>query len=231
MTIWDTTFDTSGRPLVIAHRGGVSGPFENTLMAFNAAHRAGADVIETDISLTRDHVAVCRHDAGLAETTFAGLQETEPHVPRFSEAAKTHPAFYLDLKEVTLARKLALLDTIGASEARADWIAGIDSLDTAKVFAVHFPKLRQLALMTDRAQLSEFAQLRLGNWMRVHEPRVSSGLLAELRREGFRIMITCGGGSRPIGDIDAAGVKRLLAFSPDALIVNDPALVIDALKR
>src|SRR5262245_52566489 len=50
------------RPLVIAHRGGAAESTENTIDAFRLAVRLGADVIETDIRLTRDGVVVVYHD-------------------------------------------------------------------------------------------------------------------------------------------------------------------------
>jgi len=37
-------------------------------------------------------------------------------------------------------------------------------------------------------------------------------------------MITCGGGARTTGAIDAAGVARLVALAPDGIILDDPRL-------
>ena len=55
--------------LVVAHRGASSTEPENTLAAFEAALRAGADVIELDVRLTADGVPVVLHDADVAATT------------------------------------------------------------------------------------------------------------------------------------------------------------------
>ena len=56
-------------PWVIAHRG-FSGQFpENTLAAFGAAVEVGADMIELDVSLSRDRVPVVIHDETLDRTT------------------------------------------------------------------------------------------------------------------------------------------------------------------
>jgi glycerophosphoryl diester phosphodiesterase len=57
------------RPLVIAHRGVPVRAPENTLASFRLALEAGADVIETDLRLTRDGAIVCLHDATLDRTT------------------------------------------------------------------------------------------------------------------------------------------------------------------
>ncbi|MGA9768520.1 MAG: glycerophosphodiester phosphodiesterase [Blastocatellia bacterium] len=52
----------TGKPLVIAHRGGAMESTENTIAAFERAARIGAAGIETDIRLTRDGVVVVYHD-------------------------------------------------------------------------------------------------------------------------------------------------------------------------
>jgi glycerophosphoryl diester phosphodiesterase len=57
------------RPLVIAHRGGAGLWPENTLYAFEQAAALGADVIETDVRLTKDGALVLFHDDSVARTT------------------------------------------------------------------------------------------------------------------------------------------------------------------
>jgi len=53
------------RPLVIAHRGSSGERPENTLPAFERAIEQSADMIETDLHLSRDGVVVIHHDAEL----------------------------------------------------------------------------------------------------------------------------------------------------------------------
>ena len=59
----------SAYPLVVAHRGASAAYPENTLRAFQGAVEAGADVIETDVRLTADGVAVVLHDADVSRCT------------------------------------------------------------------------------------------------------------------------------------------------------------------
>ncbi|WP_211290953.1 glycerophosphodiester phosphodiesterase [Kineococcus xinjiangensis] len=56
-------------PLVIAHRGYSSVAPENTLAAFEAALRCGADMIETDLHPTADGSVVLIHDEDVDATT------------------------------------------------------------------------------------------------------------------------------------------------------------------
>lgn len=61
--------DRGGRPLVVGHRGNSSVAPQNTLAAFEAAWRAGADAIELDVHLTADRQVVVLHDDVVDETT------------------------------------------------------------------------------------------------------------------------------------------------------------------
>lgn len=61
--------ENRGHPYVIAHRGNRALHPENTLTAFRRALEDGADIVETDIRVTRDQAFVCIHDATLDRTT------------------------------------------------------------------------------------------------------------------------------------------------------------------
>ena len=60
---------TTKRPLIIAHRGYRAKYPENTLVAFEAAIDAGADMIELDVLLTKDRKMVVIHDESLDRST------------------------------------------------------------------------------------------------------------------------------------------------------------------
>ncbi|MBN2556324.1 MAG: hypothetical protein JXA97_10340 [Anaerolineales bacterium] len=57
------------KPYLMAHRGNRATCPENTLAAFQRAIDEGADILETDLHLTRDGVFVCIHDAAVDRTT------------------------------------------------------------------------------------------------------------------------------------------------------------------
>jgi glycerophosphoryl diester phosphodiesterase len=56
-------------PLVFAHQGGENLWPSNTLYAFKNAAQMGADVLDTDMHMTRDGVLVLMHDATVDRTT------------------------------------------------------------------------------------------------------------------------------------------------------------------
>ncbi|MEQ8268532.1 MAG: glycerophosphodiester phosphodiesterase family protein [Parvibaculum sp.] len=60
------------KPLQVAHRGGAGLWPENTMAAFERAIAAGADGIELDVHLTRDHKLVVHHDESLKPAIARG---------------------------------------------------------------------------------------------------------------------------------------------------------------
>lgn len=107
------------QPLVIAHRGASAQRPENTLAAFALAVQQSADMIETDLHLTRDGAIVLFHDSTLraengarmeiARATLAELRElhapgatAEHRIPTLDEALDCFGAaipFNLELKQ------------------------------------------------------------------------------------------------------------------------------------
>jgi len=67
MSEWPFSQETGSA--VVAHRGDSAHLPENTIEAFEAAIAAGAEVVEFDVRLTGDGVAVVMHDADVARTT------------------------------------------------------------------------------------------------------------------------------------------------------------------
>lgn len=54
---------------VIAHRGASAYAPEHTAAAYQLAIAMGADFVEQDLAVTKDHVLICIHDASLERTT------------------------------------------------------------------------------------------------------------------------------------------------------------------
>jgi glycerophosphoryl diester phosphodiesterase len=59
------------RPVVIGHRGSAGTHPENTLASFQAALADGAQILESDVHVTRDGVPVLLHDPGVDRVTEA----------------------------------------------------------------------------------------------------------------------------------------------------------------
>jgi glycerophosphoryl diester phosphodiesterase len=84
------------KPVIYAHRG-ASGRFpENTMYAYRAALRHGADGIEIDVQLSRDQEVVVIHDSTLERTTNgSGMVQnyTSAELRKLSAGSWFHPKF------------------------------------------------------------------------------------------------------------------------------------------
>lgn len=109
-----------GKMMVAAHRGDSYNGYENTLEAFRMAIASGADMVETDVHLSRDGVLVLMHDdlvdrttdgtGPIAEKSFAALRQLNAgssavplQIPTLEELLQllqgTHVTLNLEIKE------------------------------------------------------------------------------------------------------------------------------------
>jgi len=91
-----------GAPVaVLAHRGG-TGPWrENTLDAFGAALRLGADGVELDVRVTSDGVAVVHHDAevpGVGALSSQRAGALPPWLPTLAAALERCAGAYVNVE-------------------------------------------------------------------------------------------------------------------------------------
>ncbi len=101
---------------MIAHRGASVSEPENTLRAFAAAIRQGAEMIELDLQVTRDGEVIVLHDNDLKRTTDrtgrvdqltftevreadAGKGERVPSLKETLELARGRARLYLEIKD------------------------------------------------------------------------------------------------------------------------------------
>ncbi len=142
-----TTLSIPGRkkPYVMAHRGNNVLFPENTLAAFQQAFQDGADILETDLQISKDNHFICIHDGSIDRTTdgkglvsdysveelktFSAIYGREEfrseRIPLLSELAAILPAdvaLALELKsdrfleEKTCQQLIDLLTTTGIRE-------------------------------------------------------------------------------------------------------------------
>ncbi len=98
------------KPYVMAHRGNMSVCPENTLAAFQQALTDGADILETDLHLSKDGEFICIHDATLERTTDGRgnvAQKTLAELKQFSAGA--HHPMYRQERIPSLAEVAAIL--------------------------------------------------------------------------------------------------------------------------
>lgn len=124
-------------PIFIAHRGYASAYPENTLIALDAAQKAGAEYVEVDIQLSADHIPVLFHDRDLQrlcqqtgaihDYTFSQLEkfnvtDSEKFADKYSDNKITLLQIFIDyLKEhpqlnAFIELKRSMIDTFGEEQ-------------------------------------------------------------------------------------------------------------------
>jgi glycerophosphoryl diester phosphodiesterase len=233
---------------VIAHRGASGERPENSLAAFELAVEQRADMIETDLHLSRDGTIVIHHDASLARLGEEG-----------------------EIGEHTASELVALDVTLGAANAEGmptlvDVLDGFGArillnLEIKAASAGPYPGLEEIALaaveelgLVERALFSSFfdpvlerlrglsRNARLGVLVSPRSPRrvlerarqvdaeaihphivlVSADLIRRAHEAGLKVL--------PYTEDDPAGMERLLDLGVDGLFTNHPARLLRLLE-
>ncbi|WP_089175829.1 glycerophosphodiester phosphodiesterase [Bosea sp. AS-1] len=243
----DSSFDAP-RPLAIAHRGGAQLGPENTAEAFAASIEAGADIVETDLRFSADGTLVCLHDADLmrlardprrvAETDLATLRTTLPALLTLDTAiaASAPLGLLLDVKlhePRILNPILAALDT---ADALPRTLLGLRDLDLIAAARRLSSDATILALVPDPDAVAQ-ARAAGADWFRLWQADATPERLAAVREAGMKAVIMVGQPRSvaepgyppfPVGRIDADGMTRVLALAPDAVMLDDPGLLLSA---
>lgn len=150
--------------LIIGHRGAAGLAPENTLQSMQAGMDAGADIIECDVRLTKDHVLVVIHDARLLRThgikdavsnlTFSQIAELTKDKP-VPSAAELLDRFYgrvlinVELKSRGCGEKLVSLLQKNYIKKSSDW----DNVLISSFKASELLRIRRLAPRANLALL------------------------------------------------------------------------------
>jgi glycerophosphoryl diester phosphodiesterase len=167
-------------PRVIAHRGLALTSAENTLGAFQAALDSGADILETDVHLSKDGVVVVAHDPDLTRVAkrpglvsdFTHQQLAEMDLgfgegfPSLDELLTAFPdaKFNIDLKTPTAVEPFA--DTIRNSGAEGRILATSFDEPTRQAAIKLLPDVVSgtFKAMVIRARMLSLFGLPVDNW-------------------------------------------------------------------
>jgi glycerophosphoryl diester phosphodiesterase len=227
--------------LIIAHRGHSAGHPENSPAAFAAAIACGADLIETDVRLTRDGVAVCCHDPDLQRLAGKPLVIAESAHPELAAAllsvdrqlmtldavlaiAHTRARVMLDVKVRTNDMAAAIVATLTAAGLLHDTVYGVRDPAQYAVLRRLAPQLSLLAMPPAPDALPDFIAAGV-TAVRLWEHEVTPARIARIRDTGRSVWVTAGlrdTGEMP-GQITAERLLQLDRFDIDAVLVNDPA--------
>ena len=247
MTLWYHQMSRRGL-LIIAHRGASAVAPESTRAAIREAVRAGADMVELDVQLTRDGRLVVFHDDRLERTTngtgrVASLRYAQ--LARLDAGSWFHPRFRgesvrlvsqvvpllpqrmglnLELKRTT--RRAVLLRRLlrVIRRARIGSRLLLSSFDARLLRPL--AKIRVARALISRASpdqaLGQAIRLGCVAWHPA-EALVTPRRIARAHAAGLRVHVWTVD--------DPSRARRLIRWGVDGLFTNDPARLITALRR
>lgn len=227
-------------PLLIGHRGASAVAPENTRAAIRAAARAGADMVELDVQLTRDGRVVIFHDDRLERTTngagrlsasrYAALARLDAgswFAPRFarerilllSQALHVAPrrmAINLELKRTPRRRALIRAVLRAMRTARVARRILVSSFDARLLRPLASSGLRYALICRADAErsLRQAIRLRCAAWHPCSS-LVTRRRIATAHAAGLRVHVWTVN--------DPRRARRLIRLGVDGLFTNDPA--------
>ena len=241
---------------MVAHRGDSANEAENTIEAFELAVARGADVVEFDVRLSSDDVAVVMHDADVSRTTD-GVGLVRDLSLRDLKALRIRARDGGTTQIPTLEEALGCISGRAAVDVEIKNIPGEPDFDGSRELAVEatFSALDAVGFV-GTVLLSSFNPLSIA-YAHATEPEIPTGLLtigevdaraafafareqghgwvlpfvAEVRSSGAGFLDEVHGSGMRLGTwiVDDPGVAiELFDTGVDAVATNDPATIVAA---
>jgi glycerophosphoryl diester phosphodiesterase len=233
---------------IIGHRGSCADRPENTLASYRRAIEAGATVMEMDVRVTKDGELISLHDADVKRTTNGKGLASELTIAdlRKLDAGSWFDAKYKDERIPTMREILELgkgkidvmLDLQEKSEEYAIRVAaesrkfgepkrivvGVRTLDQARYFRKYLPEARQIGLIPTPDAIDAFADAKVDMiriWTKWLDDKT---LVPRVRKHKLGLHLN--------GTVGAEDETRmLLQYEPESLASDDPARLIQTLKK
>jgi glycerophosphoryl diester phosphodiesterase len=221
-------------PLIIGHRGASAVAPENSIAAFEAAINADADGIEFDVRLSRNGVPVIIHDDTLQRThglrrRVADLTADElksAGVPSlrdlFELMAQNDLILCLEIKgsSAELAARCCELVHEFSFEERV--IVECFDLDVLKLVDLKTAALFEPRIYADQRVIDRALEVG-ASVLALHHRLAKPALVEKAKLAGLRVVVWTVD--------DPAWLARAQALGIEALITNDPAMMIEASDR
>lgn len=245
---FDLAKAASGVKQIIGHRGSCADRPENTIASYHRAIEAGATAIEIDVRRTKDGALVSLHDADVQRTTdgkgpVSGMTLTELHkldagswfdpkfqnerVPAVREILKLARGkidVLLDLKEQGEPYAIQVIAEIRTFGEPKRIIVGVRSVEQATLFRKLLPEARQIGLIPRPETIDAFAAAKVEMIRLWPKWLTDETLVARTRHHKLGLHL-----NSVLGTDDE--IRHLLRHSPDSLSSDDPAQLIQSLKK
>jgi glycerophosphoryl diester phosphodiesterase len=221
-------------PLIIGHRGASVVALENTLPAFEAAIGAGADGIEFDVRLSSDGVPVIIHDDTLSRTHRVRRRVAELTT---DELRSVGVPGLRELFELMAENSLLLCLEIKSREpelaelccrmVREFGFAERVIVECFDLNVLRYVDLTKAALFEPRMYTEQGVidrSLAVGaTVLALHYRMAKPSLVEKAKLAGLRVVVWTVD--------DPSWIARARALGIEALITNDPAMMIEAADR
>ena len=139
---------STGMKQLVAHRGASAYAPEHTLASYRLAMSQGADFVEQDLAVTKDHVLICLHDESLERTTNVAQVFPDRAVVDPATGRKQWLAVDFTLAEIKQLDAGSWFDPTFAGERVPTWEEAVAAVGTA---AGLYPELKTPALYRSRS--------------------------------------------------------------------------------
>ena len=244
--------------LIIGHRGASAVAPENTMAAFREALAVGADGIEFDVRLTRDGVPVVIHDSTLrrtggiprrvADLTWSEIKkvdvgswfgksfanETVPSLAElFTLFHTNNSTLYLEMKSDSVADQRPLAEAcvraIEEHSLQERVVVECFQLPALGILREFDPQIKTVALfepaftnpsvLSDQRIINQATDVGAAA-LALHHRLAREGLVQKAKAAGMHVAVWTVD--------DPAWIERARAIGIDALITNDPAVLLQA---
>ncbi|GGA67691.1 glycerophosphodiester phosphodiesterase [Ornithinibacillus halotolerans] len=139
---------------IIAHRGASKLAPENTMYAFELAYKLGAEGIETDVQLTKDHIPVLIHDETVKRTTN-GTGYVKDYTYEELKELDAGSWFSAEFKEARIITLDSFLQWVKPKDLYINIELKNNKIDYPNLEAIVFDHLKQHRIL-ERTTLSTF---------------------------------------------------------------------------
>lgn len=139
---------------IIAHRGASKLAPENTMYAFELAYKLGAEGIETDVQLTKDHIPVLIHDETVKRTTN-GKGYVKDYTYEELKELDAGSWFSAEFKEARIITLDSFLQWVKPKDLYINIELKNNKIDYPNLEAIVFDQLKQHRIL-ERTTLSTF---------------------------------------------------------------------------
>jgi glycerophosphoryl diester phosphodiesterase len=188
-----------GVPLAIAHRGDPVTARENTLAAFMAAERHGADMIELDLRRSRDGEIVVLHDPTLTRLWGVDRKVVDLDLADLQVIGDDHYRIPTLRRVLEVVRLPLMVDFTGSDvvEGAVQIVRLADSMGRALFVSGNVPALRHLRALAPEARIGL-------TWVKPEPPPATllHELAAEYWNPMFRLVT-----AQQVDDVHQLGLK------------------------